>query len=71
LWTDLPPDVKKHSEMSLYSGYEVDDVYGIYGVDPTKGALAIVRPDGYIGVIATLSGANRAQSYLETLVRTI
>ena len=70
-WTDLPLEVKEHSEMSFYSGYEIDDVYGIYGINPTEGALAIVRPDGYIGVIAALSDVNRAQGYLEKLVRTV
>ncbi|OQD69057.1 hypothetical protein PENPOL_c002G08120 [Penicillium polonicum] len=70
-WTDLPLEVKGHSEMSFYSGYEIDDVYGIYGINPTEGALAIVRPDGYIGVIAPLSDVNRAQGYLEKLVRTV
>lgn len=57
--------------MSFYSGYELDDVYGTYGVDPEKGALAIVRPDGYIGVVASLSHVSRADRYLETLIRTI
>ncbi|KKA17585.1 Phenol 2-monooxygenase [Rasamsonia emersonii CBS 393.64] len=45
-WKDLPAAVKQHSEMRFYSGYEMDDVYGIYGVEPDRGALAVVRPDG-------------------------
>ncbi|CAG8256827.1 unnamed protein product [Penicillium olsonii] len=71
MWNDIPREVKQHSEMSFYSGYEMDDVYGIYGVDPEKGALAIVRPDGYIGVIASLADISRADRYLETLIRTV
>ncbi|KOS36742.1 hypothetical protein ACN38_g12495 [Penicillium nordicum] len=71
MWKDIPREAKEHSEMSFYSGYEMDDVYGIYGVNPTEGALAIVRPDGYIGVIAALNDVNRALGYLEKLVRTI
>ncbi|CAG8398773.1 unnamed protein product [Penicillium salamii] len=71
MWGDIPRAVKEHSEMSFYSGYELDDVYGTYGVDPEKGALAIVRPDGYIGVIASLDHVSRADRYLETLIRTI
>ncbi|CAG8016720.1 unnamed protein product [Penicillium salamii] len=71
MWSDIPRAVKEHSEMSFYSGYELDDVYGTYGVDPEKGALAIVRPDGYIGVVASLSHVSRADRYLETLIRTI
>lgn len=71
MWADIPQEVKQYSEMSFYSGYEIDDVYGIYGVDPAEGALAVVRPDGYIGVIAALSDVKRVESYLESLIRTI
>lgn len=71
MWNDIPREIKQYSEMSFYSGYEMDDVYGIYGVDPTEGALAVVRPDGYIGVIASLSDVKRVESYLETLIRTV
>ncbi|OJJ70025.1 hypothetical protein ASPBRDRAFT_76652 [Aspergillus brasiliensis CBS 101740] len=53
-WRDLPAELKKHSEMSFYSGYELDDVYKIYGVDAAQGALAVVRPDGYVGTVAAL-----------------
>jgi hypothetical protein len=71
MWPDIPRAVKEHSEMSFYSGYEMDDVYGIYGVDPAKGALAIVRPDGYVGIIAALTDVSRIERYLECLIRTI
>lgn len=71
VWTDIPREVKQYSEMKFYSGYELDDVYGIYGVNPTEGALAVVRPDGYIGVISALSDVKRVQSYLESLIRTV
>ncbi|KAB8228158.1 putative phenol monooxygenase [Aspergillus alliaceus] len=53
-WRDIPHELKKHSEMRFHSGYELDDVYKIYGVDPSRGALAVVRPDGYVGMIAAL-----------------
>jgi hypothetical protein len=71
MWNDIPREIKQYSEMSFYSGYEMDDVYGIYGVDPTEGALAVVRPDGYIGVIAPLSDVKRVENYLESLIRTV
>ena len=71
MWIDIPTEIKQYSEMSFYSGHELDDVYSTFGVDPAKGALAIVRPDGYIGVVAELGDVKRAVSYLETLVRTI
>ncbi|KAF5865391.1 hypothetical protein ETB97_004208 [Aspergillus alliaceus] len=64
-WRDVPHELKKHSEMRFHSGYELDDVYKIYGVDPSRGALAVVRPDGYVGMIAALedvSHVERSQS---------
>lgn len=71
MWNDIPTEVKQYSEMSFYSGHELDDAYGIYGVNPTEGATAIVRPDGYIGVVAALSDVKRVQGYLESLIRTV
>ncbi|BAE60182.1 unnamed protein product [Aspergillus oryzae RIB40] len=40
--------------MRFHSGYETDDIYAVYGVDPAQGALAVIRPDGYVGTIAAL-----------------
>lgn len=64
-WRDVPVELKRLSEMRFYSGYHLDDVYQIYGVDPAKGALAVVRPDGYIGVVAELENVKRVKAYLE------
>jgi hypothetical protein len=69
VWSDIPSEVKQHSEMSFYSGYKMDDVYGIYGVDPSKGALAVVRPDGYVGILADLGDVQRIDNYLGTMIR--
>ena len=71
MWHDVPRELKLHSEMRFYSGYEMDDVYKIYGVDPAEGAMAVVRPDGYIGVIATLDDVQRIEKFLERCVRTV
>lgn len=70
-WRDVPRELKKHSEMRLHSGYEMDDVYGIYGVDPARGALAVIRPDGYVGTIAALEDVSRVEKYLEGCLRTV
>ncbi|RAH65327.1 putative phenol monooxygenase [Aspergillus aculeatinus CBS 121060] len=64
-WRDTPAELKQHSEMRFYSGYEMDDVYTIYGVDPAHGAVAVVRPDGYVGVVATLGDVARVDAFLE------
>lgn len=70
-WHDIPSEVKQHSEMSFYSGNELDDVYGTYGVDTTKGALAVVRPDGYVGIVAALNDPKRVEAFLESLICTL
>jgi hypothetical protein len=57
--------------MAFYSGYEMDDVYGIYGVNPEKGAVAVIRPDGYVGVVAELADVGRVATFLEKCIRTI
>lgn len=54
--------------MSLYSGYDLEDAYQIYGVDPGKGALVVVRPDGYVGVVAHLKDVQRVDAYLSRLI---
>ncbi|KAJ5887738.1 hypothetical protein N7495_007779 [Penicillium taxi] len=71
MWNDVPKELKKYSEMSLYSGTQLDDVYKIYGVNPAEGVLAVVRPDGYIGVISALNDVKRVERYLETLIRVV
>lgn len=70
-WDDIPGCVKQHAEMSFYDGYELEDAYGIYGVDPSKGALAVVRPDGYVGIVAQLEDLSRVEEYLRRCIRTV
>jgi hypothetical protein len=69
-WEDIPDVVKQHAEMRFYNGYDLEDAYGIYGVGPSKGALAVIRPDGYVGVIAELGDVARVETYLRLCVRT-
>jgi len=71
MWNDVPSELKLRSEMSFYSGYEMDDVYGTYGVKPEKGAVAVIRPDGYVGVIAELADVKRVAAFLERCIRTV
>jgi hypothetical protein len=71
MWNDIPNEVKQYSEMSFYSGHELDDVYKAYGVDIAKGALAVVRPDGYVGIVVALEDAERVERFLESLICTV
>jgi hypothetical protein len=61
--------VKEQAEMSFYNGYELEDVYRIYGVDPTKGAVVVVRPDGYVGTVAELRDSSRVERFLERIIK--
>lgn len=62
VWKDIPVAVKKHSQMRFY-GAEKDIVYSTYGVSPTRGAIAVVRLDGYVGLVA-LSDIACVEEYL-------
>ncbi|KAM5458387.1 putative phenol 2-monooxygenase (NADPH) [Microsporum audouinii] len=68
-WTCLPKELKQMSEMRFYSGYEPDDAYRIYGVNPTDGVLAVVRPDGCVGVISRIDDILRLTTYLEKCIK--
>ncbi|KAJ5912822.1 hypothetical protein N7504_001705 [Penicillium tannophilum] len=70
-WGDIPACVKQNAEMRFYDGSALDDAYGIYGVDPAKGALAVIRPDGYVGVVVRLNEVVRGEDYLKGCIRTI
>ena len=68
-WRDVPRELKQESEMRFYNGFDLEDVYAIYGVDPSEGALAVVRPVGYIGVVAELGDVKRVEGYLEKCLK--
>ncbi|CAI7645357.1 unnamed protein product [Penicillium pancosmium] len=70
-WGDIPACVKQTSEMRLYDGAALDDAYSIYGVDPAHGALAVIRPDGYVGVVAQLDDLKQVEEYLQACIRTV
>ncbi|KAJ5688962.1 hypothetical protein N7462_003354 [Penicillium macrosclerotiorum] len=68
-WDDIPACVKQHAEMRFHDGSALDDAYSIYGVDPARGALAVIRPDGYVGVVARLEDIARVEEYLKQCIR--
>ena len=43
--------------------------YETYGLDPTSGAIVIVRPDGYIGVITALDEVDTIDQYFGSFMR--
>jgi len=84
-WNELPPVIKKRAEMRFHSArageapeghvgskrkiFEAEDAYSIYGVDKQQGALVVVRPDGYVGALASLEDVARVGQYLSSLLR--
>ncbi|RAK85489.1 FAD binding domain protein [Aspergillus costaricaensis CBS 115574] len=69
-WDSLPGCVKEHAEMRFYNGSELEDAYEIYGVDPHQGAMVVVRPDGYVGIVVALGEVDRVGEYLRRCIRT-
>ncbi|PLB49300.1 putative phenol monooxygenase [Aspergillus steynii IBT 23096] len=70
-WRDVPAELKKYSEMRFHDGSAIDDAYKIYGVDQDRGALAVIRPDGYVGTVAALEDVGRVERYLQQCLRTV
>jgi hypothetical protein len=68
-WDDIPSCVKQQAEMQFYDGSAIDEAYTIYGVDSARGALIVIRPDGYVGVIASLEDVQRVDRYLRGCIR--
>lgn len=68
-WSDLPTSLKCHSEMRLYDGLAVQGAYELFEVDVHQGALIILRPDGYIGMIASLERHDLLQDYFTSCLR--
>jgi phenol 2-monooxygenase len=62
-WTDIPSCVKENAEIRFH-GPEEDSLYGTYGVHPDTGAAAVVRPDGYVGAVCSLSKVSEIDDYL-------
>jgi phenol 2-monooxygenase len=70
-WVDIPSCVKEVAEMKLH-GPVHEQLYETYGVNQNAGAIVVVRPDGYVGVISSLSNPSEAEMYLSRcLVRVL
>ncbi|KAF5251762.1 hypothetical protein FANTH_3372 [Fusarium anthophilum] len=70
-WTDLPAGVKAFAEMRTYGVSKKEDVYEVLGVSKDDGVVAVVRPDGYVGMMAPLSKTAEVEDYLRGCLVTI
>jgi phenol 2-monooxygenase len=70
-WTDLPAGVKTLAEMRVYGLARKEDAYEALGVSKDDGVIAVVRPDGYVGMLAPLSSAGAVENHLRGCLTTI
>lgn len=69
-WADIPVGVKELAEMRVYGRSKIEDAYDVYGVPKEQGLIAIIRPDGYIGMLAPLAGHGLVEAFFDScLVR--
>ncbi|CZT10970.1 probable phenol monooxygenase [Rhynchosporium graminicola] len=72
VWRDIPAAVKDEAEMRFYNATELEDAYAVYGVDRKKGAMLVVRPDGYVGCVVDLkTGLGGVEQYLRGVLRVV
>jgi phenol 2-monooxygenase len=65
-WSDLPPRIKEVAEMRTYGLAKTEDAYKVYGVSKESGMIAVVRPDGYIGMLSSIVGVGSVEEYFRS-----
>lgn len=50
------------------TGTKGGDGYANYGIDRTDGAIVVVRPDGYVGVVTKLDGIAMIDAYFSSFM---
>lgn len=43
--------------------------YDAYGIDKTKGAVVVVRPDGYVGIVAPFEDVGDLDAYFAAFLK--
>lgn len=69
-WTDIPSCVKEVAEMKVH-GPAYGGLYSTYGVDQDTGAIVVVRPDGYVGIVCSIQSPSEADAYLSQCLKKI
>ena len=64
-WIDVPRCVKQFAEMRTYCLAKKEDAYEIYGIAKESGAIVVVRPDGYVGMLSRLDAPNMVEAYFK------
>ncbi|KAI0333878.1 hypothetical protein GY45DRAFT_189162 [Cubamyces sp. BRFM 1775] len=72
-YTDLPPLLRQHWSKVLLDDTDMyarvgGGGYETYGIDPQHGAIVVVRPDGYVGMIAPIDGLQDLDAYFNSFM---
>lgn len=43
--------------------------YEVYGIDPEEGAIVVVRPDGYVGMVAPFESIQDVNDYFASFLK--
>ena len=62
-WSDLTPRVKMFAEMRTYGLAKKEDGFEVFGVSKDEGLIAVIRPDGYVGMLAALLDSKLVEDY--------
>ncbi|KAI0738675.1 FAD binding domain-containing protein [Daedaleopsis nitida] len=70
---DFPTFFRPHWSKVLLDDFDVHGRsggggYTKYGIDEHQGAIVLVRPDGYVGMVAPLEGVEEVQSYFSSFL---
>ncbi|KJA23481.1 hypothetical protein HYPSUDRAFT_137515 [Hypholoma sublateritium FD-334 SS-4] len=72
-YNELPLLLRSHWSKALIddtdaTGTKGGDGYANYGIDRADGAIVVVRPDGYVGVVAKLDGIATIDAYFSSFM---
>jgi phenol 2-monooxygenase len=70
-WTDVPPAMKTFAEMRTYGLAKKEDAYDVFGVSKDEGLIAVIRPDGYVAMLAPLLDGKLVEAYFRGCLATI
>jgi len=73
-YTDLPEAFRPHWSKVLLDDTDMfkragGGGYERYGVDPERGAVIVVRPDGYVGIVAPYENVEDLEAYFEPFLK--
>jgi phenol 2-monooxygenase len=68
-WSAFPECVREEAEMATFIGSQF--TYSLYGIDKQRGAVVLVRPDGYVSILSELEDLFQPDMFLTFLTSLI